>query len=130
LKAKELKAKMSEAVKSMLAKPIHLADQVAKAAGSAQLYRPECTEIKTKAEYLASLLRQAARSDLYERPAVRITEETAQALSKALSLVAKCRDHGGILRRYFFGFVPIKLANEWYYWMVDVSVDHELHVNF
>lgn len=98
---------MSEAVKSMLAKPIHLADQVAKAAGSAQSYRPECTDIKTKAEHLASLLRQAARSELYERPAARVMEETAQALSKALSLVSKCRDNGGILRRYlwFSGFV-------------------------
>lgn len=85
----------------MLANPIHLADQVAKAAGSAQSFRPECTEIKTKAEHLASLLRQAARSDLYERPAARVTEDTAQALSKALSLISKCRDHRGILSRYF-----------------------------
>ncbi|KAJ4787242.1 armadillo repeat only 1 [Rhynchospora pubera] len=92
---------MSEAVKSMLAKPIQLADHVAKAAGAALSYRAECTEIKTKAEHLASLLRQAARSDLYERPAVRVTEETAQALSKALSLISKCRDHNGILRRLF-----------------------------
>ncbi|OAY69666.1 hypothetical protein ACMD2_27330 [Ananas comosus] len=52
---------MGDGVKSMLAKPIHLAEQVRKLAGDAQSSRPECAELQVRAERLAALLRQAAR---------------------------------------------------------------------
>jgi hypothetical protein len=75
-------------VKQMLAKPIQLADQVTKWADDAHYFRQECAELKTKTERLVSLLRQAARADLYERPARRIMVDTEQ--------VRKC---------FFFPFV-------------------------
>lgn len=65
-------------VKQMLAKPIQLADQVTKWADDVHYFRQECAEVKTKTERLASLLRQAARADLYERPARRIMVDTEQ----------------------------------------------------
>ncbi|KAM0950394.1 putative adaptor protein Cbl domain superfamily [Dioscorea sansibarensis] len=89
---------MGDGTKAMLAKPIQLADQVTKFADEAHNFRQECLDLKPKTERLSALLRQAARSDLYERPARRITDDTEQALDKALSLVLKCRPHG-LLRR-------------------------------
>ncbi|KAF7095624.1 hypothetical protein CFC21_097743, partial [Triticum aestivum] len=56
-------------LKAILARPIQVAEQVIKWAEEAQTCRQECLELKTKVERLASLLRQAARADLYERPA-------------------------------------------------------------
>ncbi|KAJ4776996.1 armadillo repeat only 2 [Rhynchospora pubera] len=87
-------------VKAMLAKPIQLADQVTKWADDAHYFRQECQELKTKTERLASLLRQAARADLYERPARRIMVDTEQVLDKAFALVSKCRA-GGLVKRVF-----------------------------
>ncbi|XP_072954776.1 uncharacterized protein [Typha angustifolia] len=95
---------IGEGVKSMLAKPIQLADQVAKLAEDVESFRAECAELKVKAEKLAGLLRQAARADLYERPAVRILGDTAQVLTKVLSLVDKCRNHGLVHR--LFTIIP------------------------
>ncbi|OWM68195.1 uncharacterized protein LOC116211470 [Punica granatum] len=87
---------MADLVKQILANPIQLADQVKKAAEEASSFKQECSEIKSKTEKLAGLLRQAARAgnDLYERPTRRIVEDTEQVLAKALSLVLKCRSHG------------------------------------
>lgn len=93
---------MGDIVKQILAKPIQLADQVTKAADEASSFKQECSELKSKTEKLATLLRQAARasSDLYERPTKRIIEETEQVLDKALSLVLKCRANG-LMKRVF-----------------------------
>ncbi|KAK4791232.1 hypothetical protein SAY86_031645 [Trapa natans] len=87
---------MAELVKQILGKPIQLADQVTKAAAEASSFKQECSEIKSKTEKLAGLLRQAARasSDLYERPTRRIIDDTEQTLDKALALVLKCRSRG------------------------------------
>ncbi|KAK1369398.1 Armadillo repeat only 2 [Heracleum sosnowskyi] len=92
---------MADIVKQILAKPIQLADNVVKAADGTNNFKQECAEIKTKAEKLAGLLRQAARAsnDLYERPTRRIIDDTEQVLDKTLVLVFKCRASG--LRRVF-----------------------------
>ncbi|KAJ0974296.1 hypothetical protein J5N97_016261 [Dioscorea zingiberensis] len=89
---------MGDGTKAILGKPIQLADLIIKATDEAHNFRQECLDLKPKTERLAALLRQAARSDLYERPARRITDDTEQALEKTLSLVKKCRPHG-LLRR-------------------------------
>lgn len=92
---------MGEGAKAMLAKPIQLADQVAKQAGW-QCLRTECTELRARAEKLATLLRQAARvPDLYERPAARVMAETVQALNKAAAAAARCFQSHSRLRRFF-----------------------------
>uniref|UniRef100_A0A2N9IC89 DUF7792 domain-containing protein n=1 Tax=Fagus sylvatica TaxID=28930 RepID=A0A2N9IC89_FAGSY len=93
---------MADLVKQILAKPIQLADQVGKAADEASAFKQDCAELKSKAEKLAGLLRQAARasSDLYERPTRRIIDDTEQVLDKALSLVLKCRANG-VVKRVF-----------------------------
>jgi hypothetical protein len=93
---------MADLVKQILAKPIQLADQVSKAADEASSFKQECTELKAKTEKLAGLLRQAARasSELYERPARRIIDDTEQVIEKALALVLKCRVNG-IVKRVF-----------------------------
>lgn len=82
---------MGDGVKQILAKPIQLADHVTKLADDVRSFRAECQELKAKTERLAGLLRQAARAELYERPARRIMDDTEQVLEKALALVNKCR---------------------------------------
>nr|KYP66803.1 hypothetical protein KK1_013114 [Cajanus cajan] len=72
---------MAEIVKQLLAKPIQLADQVAKAAEEA-----------------------SSSSDLYERPTRRIIADTELVLDKALSLVMKCRANG--LMKRVFSIIP------------------------
>ncbi|KAG1354100.1 hypothetical protein COCNU_07G002120 [Cocos nucifera] len=91
---------MGDGVKQILAKPIQLADLVTKQAGDAHTCRQECLELKAKTEKLAALLRQAARAELYERPAHRIMLDTELVLQKALGLASKCRAHG-LMRRVF-----------------------------
>lgn len=94
---------MADIVKQILAKPIQLADLVGKAADEANYsFKQDCADLKSKAEKLAALLRQAARasSDLYERPTRRIVEDTEQVLDKALALVHKCRGNG-LVKRVF-----------------------------
>lgn len=98
---------MSDIVKQLLAKPIQLADQVAKAAEEASSsFKQECLELKSKTDKLAGLLRQAARasSDLYERPTRRIIADTELVLDKALALVLKCRANG--LMKRVFSIIP------------------------
>ncbi|CAM0911695.1 unnamed protein product [Alopecurus aequalis] len=87
-------------LKAILARPIQVAEQVIKWAEEAETCRQECLELKAKVERLASLLRQAARADLYERPARRILDDTGKALDKAAALLDRCRGHG-IVRRVF-----------------------------
>ncbi|KAG6534299.1 hypothetical protein ZIOFF_008185 [Zingiber officinale] len=91
---------MTDGTKQILAKPIQLADQVSKLAADAQTNKQDCYELKLKAEKLAAVLRQAARVDLYERPARRIMDDTEQVLGKALTLVDKCL-HSGLMHRLF-----------------------------
>ncbi|GAB2224430.1 hypothetical protein Drorol1_Dr00005189 [Drosera rotundifolia] len=88
-------------VKQKLARPIQLADQVIKTADEASSFKADLSELKSKTSKLAELLRQAARSsaDLYDRPTLRILEDTEQVLEKALSLANKCRSGNGILKR-------------------------------
>ncbi|GKB18765.1 armadillo-type fold protein [Tanacetum coccineum] len=97
---------MADLVKQILAKPIQLADQVIKIADEAINNKQECSELKSKTEKLAGLLRQAARAsnDLYERPTRRIIEDTEQVLEKALSLTLKCRNNGFVKR--VFTLIP------------------------
>ncbi|KAM0873588.1 hypothetical protein ACQ4PT_037976 [Festuca glaucescens] len=101
-------------LKQILARPIQLSDQVIKTSDEAYTFRQECMELKSKVERLAALLRQAARADLYERPARRIFDDTDKALDKALALVDKCRAHG--LVRRVFTIIPAgsfkKMANQ------------------
>ncbi|XP_040378046.1 uncharacterized protein LOC102702733 [Oryza brachyantha] len=91
---------MGEGVKAMLAKPIQLADQVAKQAGW-QCFRAECMDLRSRAEKLAALLRQAARAELYERPAARIMADTVRTLNKAVGMAARCFQSHSRLRRFF-----------------------------
>ncbi|WOL09695.1 hypothetical protein Cni_G18448 [Canna indica] len=91
---------MADGTKQFLAKPIQLADQVSKMAVDAQTNKHECLELKSRSDKLAGILRQAARIDLYERPARRIMDDTEQVLAKALTLVEKCR-HSGLVHRVF-----------------------------
>ncbi|KAL9253594.1 hypothetical protein AKJ16_DCAP06616 [Drosera capensis] len=88
-------------VKQKLVRPIQLADQVIKTADEASSFKTELSELKSKTSKLADLLRQAARSssDLYDRPTLRILDNTEQVLEKALSLAVKCRSGNGILKR-------------------------------
>ncbi|KQJ91227.1 uncharacterized protein LOC100831185 [Brachypodium distachyon] len=101
-------------LKQILARPIQLAEQVIKWSDEAYTFRQDCMELKAKVERLASLLRQAARADLYERPARRIFDDTEKALDKAIALVDKCRAHG--LVRRVFTIIPAgsfkKMANQ------------------
>uniref|UniRef100_A0ACD5X4L5 Uncharacterized protein n=1 Tax=Avena sativa TaxID=4498 RepID=A0ACD5X4L5_AVESA len=97
---------MGEGMKTMLAKPIKLADQVAKQSGSGQCFRPECKDLRARAEKLAEVLRQAARADLYERPAERIVNGTVQALAKASAMATRCFESHSRLRR-FLSFNPV-----------------------
>jgi hypothetical protein len=69
---------MGEESKAMLDKPIQLADQVAQQAGW-QCLMADCTELRSRAMKLAELLRQAARVELYERPAARHGRHGASA---------------------------------------------------
>ncbi|KAE8665901.1 Detected protein of confused Function [Hibiscus syriacus] len=91
---------MADVVKQILAKSIQLADQITKAVDEAASFKQECSEIISKTEKLAGLLRRAERasSELYVRPTRRIIDETEQILDKALSLVLKCRANG-IMKR-------------------------------
>lgn len=91
---------MAEGMKQMLAKPIQLADQLSKWAGDALANKQEFLELKGRADKLAALLRQAARVELYERPARRIMDDTGQVLGKALALVAKSRKRGLVHRLF------------------------------
>ncbi|KAG6477606.1 uncharacterized protein LOC122023975 [Zingiber officinale] len=91
---------MAEGMKQMLAKPIQLADQLSKWAGDAPANKQDFLELKGRADKLAALLRQAARTELYERPARRIMDDTEQVLSKALALVAKSRKQGLVHRLF------------------------------
>lgn len=91
---------MGEGAKAMLAKPIQLADQVAQQAGW-QCLRTDCTELRSRATKLADLLRQAARAELYERPAARVMADTERALHKAAGMAARCFQSHSRLRRFF-----------------------------
>ncbi|KAK9678799.1 hypothetical protein RND81_11G233800 [Saponaria officinalis] len=93
---------MGDVIKQILARPVQLADQVIKSAEEAASFKQECSELKSKTAKLSDLLRQAARasSDLYERPARRIIDDTEQVLEKALSLAQKCQATG-LLKRAF-----------------------------
>ncbi|KAK3124060.1 hypothetical protein QOZ80_8AG0639890 [Eleusine coracana subsp. coracana] len=88
-------------LKASLARPIQIAEQVLKWADEAQTCRQECQELKSRIERVATMLRQAARADLYERPARRILAETETALDKAGALLARCRGGGGLWSRVF-----------------------------
>ncbi|XP_039000957.1 uncharacterized protein LOC120127016 [Hibiscus syriacus] len=105
---------MADMVKQILARPIQLADQVAKAADEASSFKQECLELKSKTEKLAGLFRQAARasSDLYERPTRHILDDTEQVLDKALSLVFKCRANGFMKR--VFTIIPAAAFRKMY----------------
>ncbi|CAL0331918.1 unnamed protein product [Lupinus luteus] len=93
---------MGDTVKHLLIKPIQVADQVCEAAEETTSFKQECLELKSKTEKLGTLLRHAARarSDLYERPARRIIQDTHHVLDKTLSLVLKCRTNG-LVKRVF-----------------------------
>ncbi|CAN6295793.1 unnamed protein product [Urochloa humidicola] len=91
---------MGEGAKALLAKPIQLADQVAQQAGY-QCLRTDCTELRARAKSLAEILRQAARADLYERPAARVMADTERALVKAAGMAARCFQSHSRLRRFF-----------------------------
>ncbi|WOK95150.1 hypothetical protein Cni_G03857 [Canna indica] len=131
------KKKMGDVrVKQMLAKPIQMADQLSKLTRDAHSFMQECAELKTKAEHLAGLLRQAARSDLSERPARRIMDNTGQALDRALAVVAKCRARG-LVRRLFaivtaaaFKKVFVQLDNSVadVSWLIHLSSSADLHL--
>ncbi|XP_044508170.1 uncharacterized protein LOC123227441 [Mangifera indica] len=92
---------MADLVKE-LAVPIQLADLIVKAASEAYCFKQDCQELKAKAEKLAALLRQVARTNNvpYQRPTLRIAHETEQVLDKTLALVVKCRG-SSILKRVF-----------------------------
>ncbi|KAG2585590.1 hypothetical protein PVAP13_6KG400500 [Panicum virgatum] len=85
-------------LRASLARPIQLAEQLIKWADEAQACRSECQDIRSRIERLSTLLRQAARAELYERPARRILADTDRALDKAAALLERCCGRG-ILHR-------------------------------
>lgn len=68
---------MAELVKTMLARPIQLCDQVKKVADESSSFKADCAKLKAKTEKLAALLRLAAHagSDLYEWPTCCIVDK-------------------------------------------------------
>jgi hypothetical protein len=127
---------MGEAVKAMLARPIQLADEVAKQCAAARSFRQECSDLKARADRLAALLRQAARTpDLYDRPAARIMAGAKQALTKASALAARCARGHPRLRSLFTlspaaGFpralASLDTALEDVAWLLRISSPHNL----
>ena len=124
---------MGGGVKAMLARPIQLADEVAKQCGAARCFRAECTDLKSRADKLAALLRQAARADLYDRPAFRIMAGAAQALAKASVLASRCAHGHPRLRRLFTlspaagfprTFALLDTALEDVAWLLRISSPH------
>ncbi|XP_058783130.1 uncharacterized protein LOC131657788 [Vicia villosa] len=95
-------------VKQILAKSIHLTDQVIKAADESIGYKLECWDLKSKSEKISDFLQQAMAmsSELYERPLWRMFEKTEQVLNKALLLVIKCDT-----KKCFFFFNIISAAD-------------------
>ncbi|KAK1432642.1 hypothetical protein QVD17_09540 [Tagetes erecta] len=93
---------MADLLKHIFLKPIQLADQIIKFSDEVIYNKQECSELKSKTEKLAGLLRQVARAsnDLYESPTRRIIDDTEQVLEKVLALVLKCRNNG-IVKRVF-----------------------------
>ncbi|CAO2164947.1 unnamed protein product [Urochloa humidicola] len=77
-------------LRASLARPIQVAELLIKWAEEARACRSECQDLRSRIERLSTLLRQAARADLYERPARRILTDTDRALHKAASLLARC----------------------------------------
>jgi hypothetical protein len=55
-----------------------------------QCLKVDCTELRSRTMKLAKLLRQAARVELYERPAARVMDDTVRALHKAAGMAARC----------------------------------------
>ncbi|CAL5013979.1 unnamed protein product [Urochloa decumbens] len=95
-------------LRASLARPIQVAELLIKWADEARACRSECQDLRSRIERLSTLLRQAARADLYERPARRILADTERALAKAASLLARCcsgRGRKGLLRRALT-FIP------------------------
>ncbi|XP_062205152.1 uncharacterized protein LOC133907131 [Phragmites australis] len=125
---------MGEGVKTMLARPIQLADEVAKQCAAARSFRAECADLKARADKLAALLRQAARApDLYDRPAARIMTGATQALARASALAARCARGHPRLRNLFTlspaaGFpravVALDTALEDVAWLLRISSPH------
>ncbi|CAL4988774.1 unnamed protein product [Urochloa decumbens] len=99
---------MGEGVKSMLERPIQLAEEVANQCASARSFRAECADLKARADMLAALLRQTARAaDLYDRPGARIMAGATTALSRASTLAARCaRSHPRLRLRSLFTQSP------------------------
>ncbi|KAI3920593.1 hypothetical protein MKW92_020534 [Papaver armeniacum] len=112
---------MADIVKQILAKPIQLADQVSKLAEDPHSFKQECSELKSKTEKLAALLRQAARasSDLYERPTRRIIDDTEQVLDKALAVVTKCCASKNLMKRKMSGNLENSIGDV--SWLLRVS---------
>ncbi|XP_062201127.1 uncharacterized protein LOC133903703 [Phragmites australis] len=125
---------MSEGVKAMLARPIQMADEVAKQCAAARSFRAECADLKVRADKLAALLRQAARApDLYDRPAARIMAGATQALSRASVHSARCARGHSRLRSLFTlspaaGFpravAALDTALEDVAWLLRISSSH------
>ncbi|CAO2183966.1 unnamed protein product [Urochloa humidicola] len=98
-------------LRASLARPIQVAELLIKWADEARACRSECQDLRSRIERLSTLLRQAARADLYERPARRILADTELALHKAASLLARCcygRGRGRALLRRAFTVIPAR----------------------
>ncbi|CAO2207523.1 unnamed protein product [Urochloa humidicola] len=92
-------------LRASLARPIQVAELLIKWAEEARACRSECQDLRSRIERLSTLLRQAARAELYERPARRILRDTDRALAKAASLLSRCRRARG-LRRCSLTVIP------------------------
>ncbi|CAO2190385.1 unnamed protein product [Urochloa humidicola] len=98
-------------LRASLARPIQVAELLIKWADEARACRSECQDLRSRIERLSTLLRQAARADLYERPARRILADTELALHKAASLLARCcygRGRGRALLHRAFTVIPAR----------------------
>ncbi|KAK4754620.1 hypothetical protein SAY87_002724 [Trapa incisa] len=100
---------MSDIARQILARPIQLADRLAKATEDAHSFKLECTELGAKAKRLASILRRLARagSNLYDRPTRRIAGDAEAAIRRAMVLVQKCQAHNSLVRRVFTMMIPV-----------------------
>uniref|UniRef100_A0A7C9EVU5 DUF7792 domain-containing protein n=1 Tax=Opuntia streptacantha TaxID=393608 RepID=A0A7C9EVU5_OPUST len=91
-------------IEDELSHPIVLSDRIRKSVSEAVLFKAECTELGNQVDRLSTMLRSAVRTattsaaQIYDRPLRRISADVTRNLSKALTLVNKCRRRSFIRR--------------------------------
>ncbi|KAJ0811860.1 putative armadillo-like helical protein [Helianthus annuus] len=92
-------------IQTILSQPLVLTDRIRLAVSESKIYKLECTDVGKHVDHLTHMLRSTLRfadsssTPLYERPIRRIFNDVSRTLTRALTLVRKCR-HRGIIRRF------------------------------